>query len=122
MPGLQVLYPDVELVSDMSPMCHKDHPCSDKREVIQLFHHSTRRLAVEPRPIAMCPFAFTSGETYTDIGDKTVWVRGGASGLDKRQCTAQITLFADGVPRVKSLLIFEGKGKRFTLRERVCTL
>ena len=31
------------------------------------------------------PFSFTNGETCTDIGDKTVWIRGGASGMDKRQ-------------------------------------
>lgn len=65
------------------------------------------------------PFCFTDGETYADTGDKTVWVRGGASGLDKRQCTAQLTVFADGQPRVKPLLIFRGLGKRISLREKV---
>ena len=49
-----------------------------------------------------------------------MWVRGGASGLDKRQCTAQITLFADGEPWVKPLLIFKGKGKRISFMEKVC--
>ena len=41
----------------------------------------------------------------------------GSSGLDKRQCTVQLTLFADGVPWVKPLVIFRGTGKHFTLRE-----
>ena len=49
------------------------------------------------------------------IGECSVWVRGGASGLDKRQCTVQLTLFGDGEPRVKPLLIFRGKGKRIAL-------
>ena len=51
------------------------------------------------------------GETYADTGDKTVWLQSGASGLEKRQCMAQITLFADGESRVKPLLIFKVKGK-----------
>ncbi len=55
-------------------------------------------------------------QTYANTGDKTVWVRGGPSGLDKRQCTA---LFADREPRVKPLLIFRGLGKRISLRKKV---
>jgi len=39
--------------------------------------------------------------------------------LDKRQCTVQLTLFADGIPRVKPLVIFRGTGKRIALRERL---
>ena len=65
------------------------------------------------------PFCFTDGATYADTGDKTVWVRGGASGLDKRQCTVQITLFADGQPRIKPPVIFKGTGKRITFHEKV---
>ena len=34
----------------------------------------------------LLPFCFTSGDTYADTGDKTVWIHGGASGMDKRQC------------------------------------
>ena len=52
------------------------------------------------------PFTFTEGSTYADKGDRTVWVIGGASGLDKRQCTAQLTVFADGEPRVKPFADF----------------
>ena len=65
------------------------------------------------------PFTFSSGETYADAGDRTVWVRGGASGLDKYQCTVQLTLFADGEPRMKPLLIFRHQGKRIGLAEQV---
>ena len=58
------------------------------------------------------PFSFTSGPTYDTTNSSTVWVRGEASGLDKRQSTVQLTVFADGEARVKPLLIFRGKGKR----------
>lgn len=54
------------------------------------------------------PFTFCDGETYADTGEKTVWVQGGQLGLEKHQCTAQLTIFSDGVPRVKPLLIFKG--------------
>ena len=43
---------------------------------------------------------------------KTVRVCGGASGMEKRQCTVQLTIFVDGIPRVKQLLMFWGQGKR----------
>ena len=65
------------------------------------------------------PFSFTGGQTYDTTNFPTVWVRGGASGLDKRQCTAQLTIFADGEPRVKPLLIFRGKGKCISMREQL---
>ena len=49
-----------------------------------------------------------------------MWVRGGSSGLEKRQCTVQLTIFADGEPaQIKPLLIFWGKGLRISLREKV---
>ena len=91
-----------------------------------MFHRNIRRAAREgeqagplgrwtPRQVANMdqtplPFTFGEGSTYADRGECSVWVRGGASGLEKRQCTAQLTIFADGAPRVKPLLIFRGKG------------
>ena len=106
-------------------MCQK--PPDDKKLAIQKFHKLIRMKAckdadfTEPlgiwklRKIANVdqtplPFTFTDGSTYSNKGDKTIWIRGGASGLDKRQCTVQITLFADGEPRIKPLIIFRGKG------------
>ena len=105
-----------------------------KKEAIQQFHRLIRRKAKDgdqagplgkwnPRTIANMdqtplPFSFTQGSTYADRGEKSVWIRGGASGLDKRQCTVQLTLFADGEPRVKPLIIFRGKGKRIAVAER----
>ena len=113
--------------------CQKEP--ADKKEAIRGFHRAIRNEAksgdsvgqigkfelkqianVDQTPL---PFTFTGGTTYDDTGATTVWVRGGASGLDKRQCTAQLTLFADGEPRVKPLLIFRGKGKRIAFREKL---
>ena len=110
-------------------------PAEDKRGAIQSFHRNIRNIAstgdqngdvgrfelrqisnVDQTPL---PFSFASGETYADTGDKTIWVKGGASGLEKRQCTVQITLFADGKTQVKAMVIFCGKGKRIAFREKV---
>jgi len=65
------------------------------------------------------PFTVTYGTMYEDTGASSIWVRGGASGLDKRQCTVQLIIFADGESRVKPLIIFWGKGKQITFREKV---
>ena len=48
-----------------------------------------------------------------------MWVHGGAFGLGKRQCTVQLTVFADEEARVKLLLKFKGTGARIPLSERV---
>ena len=56
----------------------------------------------------LLPFTFT---TYEAKGAKSGWVQGGSSGLDKHQCTVQLTLFVDGVPRLKPLVIFRGTDK-----------
>ena len=45
----------------------------------------------------------TKRTTYATTGEMTVWARSTGSGHDKRQCTVQLTLFADGEPRVKPL-------------------
>lgn len=95
----------------------------DKQSTIQTFHQQIRRMAVygqsvgplgqwKPENIANMdrtplPFAFLEGETYAE---RSVWVRGAQSGLKKGQCTVQLTIFADGEPRVKPMLIFKGKG------------
>ena len=112
-------------------------PANDKEDAIRRFHLTIRneaKLSVDDvqsdvgkyslRQVANMdqtplPFSFAGDDTYSEKGAKTVWVRGGASGMEKRQCTVQLTIFADGVPRVKPLLIFCGKGKRITFREKV---
>jgi hypothetical protein len=57
------------------------------------------------------PFEYLKGRTYAKKGDRTVRLREGKSGHDRRQCTLQIAVFADGVMRCKPLLIFKGKVK-----------
>ena len=74
-------------------------PAEDKRGAIHAFHRNIREIAskgdqtgtmgkFELRQIANVdqtplPFSFASGETYADTGDKTMWVKGGALGLEK---------------------------------------
>ena len=61
---------------------------------------------------------FAKGSTYETCGAKTVWVKSNGSGLDKRQATVQLTIFADGAKRVKPLIVFRGKGLRINEREK----
>ena len=104
--------------------CQKEP--SDKRLSVQHFHRRIRSAASKGTQVGPLgkwsehqianmdqtplPFTFADGETYADKGDRSVWVRGGASGWDKRQATVQLTVFADGVARVRPLLIFRGLG------------
>ena len=60
----------------------------------------------------------TKGATYAERGEKSVWTRTTGEGHDKRQCTVQLTIFADGEPRIKPLLIFKGTGQRIPDREK----
>jgi hypothetical protein len=55
------------------------------------------------------PFELQRGRTYAKTGEKTVLLKGQRSGWDKRQCTLQIIVFADGIARCKPLLMFKGK-------------
>ena len=77
-------------------------------------HHQLAN--VDQTPLA---FSFCQGPTYETTNSSTVWVRGAKSGLDKRQCTIQLTIFADGLPRVKPYIIFRGKGKRISFKEQL---
>ena len=60
-------------------------------------------------------FVMDDGKTYADKGSCEVWRATHGSGLDKRQCSAQLTIFADEKPRVKPLGIF--LGQRFENRK-----
>ena len=51
-------------------------------------------------------------KTYDKKGVKEVWAQSGQSGQDKRQATVQLTVFTDGVDRVRPTVIFRGKGLR----------
>ena len=63
------------------------------------------------------PFVLNDGKTYNDTGATEIWCASAASGLDKRQCTVQLTAFADGVSRVRPLVFFCGLGKRIAKKE-----
>ena len=55
------------------------------------------------------PFVLDDGKTYASKGSSEVWCVSGSSGLDTRQCSVQLAIFADGVPRVVRLLYFGEK-------------
>ena len=63
------------------------------------------------------PFVMDDGKTYADKGISEVWCVHG-SGLDKRLCSVQLTIFEDGKPRVKPLVIFRGKGLTIKSKEQ----
>ena len=63
------------------------------------------------------PFVMDDGVTYEEKGAKEVWTQSGRSGLDKRQATVQLTVFAGAVPRVRPTIIFKGTGKRIPKTE-----
>lgn len=64
------------------------------------------------------PFEYLEGQTYNTTGEKNIWIQSSStSGWDKRQGTIQLTVFADGVPRVQPLVFFRGKGIGSTIVE-----
>jgi len=63
------------------------------------------------------PFEYLKGRMYAKRGDKTVRIREGKSGHDRRQCTLQIAVFGDGVPCCRPFLIFKGKPKEDNRRK-----
>jgi hypothetical protein len=56
-------------------------------------------------------FDFMSTRTYDKKGAKTVWFKESRGGWYKRQATLQVCAFADGINRLKPLLIFHGVEK-----------
>jgi len=57
------------------------------------------------------PWEYLEGRTYEFKGNQTVWAKSRKSGWGKRQATIQLTIFADGIARVKPLMIFCGESK-----------
>ena len=56
------------------------------------------------------PLVLDDGKTYDEKDVEEVWVQSGQSNLDKSQTTVQLTVFADGVDRVRPTVVFRGKG------------
>ena len=82
-----------------------------------------RRGVYQPKDIANMDqtplqFVLDDGKTYADKGSSEVWCVSGSSGLDKRQCSVELTIFSDGVPHVRPIVIFCGKGLRITCKEQ----
>lgn len=57
-------------------------------------------------------FDFLSARTYNEKGAKTVWLKESRSGWDKRQCTLQVCVSADGVSHCQPLLMFHGTARK----------
>ena len=64
------------------------------------------------------PFVLDDGKTYNETGAKEVWCACAASGLEERQCTVQLTVFADGISRLRSLIVLRGQCKRLAKKEK----
>ena len=64
------------------------------------------------------PFVMDDGKAYNQTGSKEIWCASGSSGLEKRQCTVQLTIFADEVSRVRPVVIFRGKGLGIKAEEK----
>ena len=63
------------------------------------------------------PFVMDDGKTNADKGSSEVWCATHGSVLDRRQCSVQLTIFADGKSRAKPLVIFRGKGLRIKSKD-----
>ena len=68
-------------------------------------------------PPPPAPFVMEDNKTYNKTGAKEVWVSSGKSELNKRQCTVQFTIFADG-STLPPLIIFRGQGLRINPAEK----
>ena len=64
------------------------------------------------------PFVMDDGKTYNQTGLKKIWCTSGSSGLEKWQCTVQLTIFADRVSHIRPLVIFGGKGLQIRDEEK----
>jgi hypothetical protein len=57
----------------------------------------------------LLPFEYLKGRTYAKKGEKTIRLKSQRSSWEKRQCSLQIIVFANGVPCCKPLIMFKGK-------------
>ena len=108
---------------------YSQKPPTALEPAIKKFHFSLLQLrntgnfkASDLANMDQTPFRFVldDGKTYDKKGVKEVSAQSGQSDLDKRQATVQLTLFADGVDKVRPAVIFLGKGLRISAKERKC--
>ena len=57
------------------------------------------------------PFVLDDGKTYDGKDSGEFWFSSGKSGVDKKHSAIQLTVFADGIPRVRPTMIFRGDDK-----------
>ena len=62
-------------------------------------------------------FAMDDNKSYDSTSTEEIWRATVNSDLDKRQCTVQLTRFADGSV-LPTLLIFKGEGKRIKMQQK----
>ena len=62
-------------------------------------------------------FVLDDNKTYDKKGDKEVWIASDQSGLEKRQCTIQLTVFADD-KTLPPVIIFPGQGLGINAAEK----
>ena len=67
---------------------------------------------------APLPFVLDLEKTFDIKGVKEVWAQCGQSGLDRGKAMVQLTVFADGVDRVRPTIMFKGKGLRITTKKK----
>lgn len=63
-------------------------------------------------------FDFPSRSTYTLQGSNDITIRQTRSGWEKRMATLQVTVFADGIARIKPCLIFHGSETESSRRKK----
>ena len=63
-------------------------------------------------------FDFPSKSTYALQGSNDITIRQTRSGWEKRMATLQVTIFADGIARIKPCLIFHGAEKENSRRKK----
>ena len=66
----------------------------------------------------LLPFVRDDGKTYDKKDVKQVWAQSGQIDLDKRQATVQFTVFTDGANRVRPIVIFQGKDRWISAKEK----
>jgi hypothetical protein len=84
--------------------------CLKARRCQSLAGSSSQRLATWAKLHLL--FDFLSTRTYNEKGAKTVWLKESRSSWDKQQCTLQVCVSADRVPRCQPLLIFHGAAEK----------
>ena len=94
--------------------CHTNvcqQPSSNKIQALRRFHRDINQKATNGSKDKMMnqtgkfslyqmanvdqtllPFTFTDGQTYSDKGEKSMWMWENQSGMNQRQCTVQITV------------------------------